>query len=477
MYSLSCAIQREDSDMRLIHIALVIQCTASGVLAGPTTETMTITPADLMQDDHFGYAIAADEGVLVVGSRLHDDPGLNDGAVYMYQSSTGALIRKMLTPDNSQGSGFGNAVALEMNTLTHRVLVGKESDRDEGIESGAVYVFDADTGAFLYKITTPDGGGSKFGATVAIEGDIAVIGAPESNVNGSRSGRAFIYDLNTGALMHILEAETPQNNALFGSDVDISSGLVVVGAQRESPNGVNSGAAYIFDAQSGQMLARFTSPDNELGDQFGNAVSIENPIVLIGALAEDENGANSGSAYVFSIDDPTMPMMTQKLLAPDGTTGDEFGIDVDLQPFKTTYHAVVGSWKSDIGEIDTGAVYRFELLEDGSLFSTEKLIASDANQDAFLGQSVALDLNASVFAGAPDDNTNFQNAGAVYVFDGAPPLCPADLNNDGELNFFDVSAFLTAYQSQNPIADFNNDGLFNFFDVSAFLVAFNAGCP
>ena len=55
--------------------------------------------------------------------------------------------------------------------------------------------------------------------------------------------------------------------------------------------------------------------------------------------------------------------------------------------------------------------------------------------------------------------------------------CPADLNGDGQYNFFDISAFLQAFGAQNPIADFNNDGLFNFFDISAFLQAFGAGCP
>jgi hypothetical protein len=55
--------------------------------------------------------------------------------------------------------------------------------------------------------------------------------------------------------------------------------------------------------------------------------------------------------------------------------------------------------------------------------------------------------------------------------------CPADLNGDDELNFFDVSAFLTAFNAMDPIADFNNDSVFNFFDVSAFLSAFNDGCP
>ncbi len=66
----------------------------------------------------------------------------------------------------------------------------------------------------------------------------------------------------------------------------------------------------------------------------------------------------------------------------------------------------------------------------------------------------------------------------AYVdFDSPPTLsavCAADLTGDGELNFFDVSAFLVQY---NDGADYNGDGSTNFFDVSAFLADYQAGCP
>jgi hypothetical protein len=55
--------------------------------------------------------------------------------------------------------------------------------------------------------------------------------------------------------------------------------------------------------------------------------------------------------------------------------------------------------------------------------------------------------------------------------------CPADLTGEGDLNFLDVSAFLSAFGMNDPIADFEPDGSFNFLDVSAFLAAFSAGCP
>jgi hypothetical protein len=55
--------------------------------------------------------------------------------------------------------------------------------------------------------------------------------------------------------------------------------------------------------------------------------------------------------------------------------------------------------------------------------------------------------------------------------------CPADLNDDRELNFLDVSSFLSMFADGQPEADFAPDGMFNFLDVSAFLTAFAAGCP
>jgi hypothetical protein len=85
------------------------------------------------------------------------------------------------------------------------------------------------------------------------------------------------------------------------------------------------------------------------------------------------------------------------------------------------------------------------------------------------------DIDAS---GSPDIVASNNNGFVVYLdecSDRAP--CPADLNGDGQLTFFDVSAFLQAYGDAHPDADFNGDGMFNFFDVTAFIVSFNGGCP
>lgn len=107
------------------------------------------------------------------------------------------------------------------------------------------------------------------------------------------------------------------------------------------------------------------------------------------------------------------------------------------------------------GTLDTNPTWTYDASEVGTA-----LAFGDLNND-----------------GRPDLALGYSGDTCVRIFFAPTPACPADLNNDGNLDFFDVSAFLSAFTAQNPIADFTYDGLFNFFDVSAFLSAFSAGCP
>ena len=112
--------------------------------------------------------------------------------------------------------------------------------------------------------------------------------------------------------------------------------------------------------------------------------------------------------------------------------------------------------------------------------------AIDAGNSLTVHPVVLLDFYGSARfvddTGTPDTGTSGGSLDVVDIgaaeFQGTtPPQCDADLNGDGKLDFFDVSAFLTAYNGMDPLADFTDDGMYNFFDVSAFLAAFNAGCP
>ena len=99
----------------------------------------------------------------------------------------------------------------------------------------------------------------------------------------------------------------------------------------------------------------------------------------------------------------------------------------------------------------------------------------DVSDPADMVRMDPIDADAESFAPIGTDrvlmSTNLGIAEYAFV------SCPADLNGDGELDFFDISAFLSAYNAQDPAADFTADGVFDFFDISAFLSAYNAGCP
>lgn len=103
----------------------------------------------------------------------------------------------------------------------------------------------------------------------------------------------------------------------------------------------------------------------------------------------------------------------------------------------------------------------------------DALISHPLDLPSVLGQDTAF-VGFTSATGAAWENHDLLS----WSYNGyTPAICPADLNGDGQLNFFDVSAFLSAFSNQDPAGDFNGDGSYNFFDVSAFLAAFSAGCP
>ncbi len=81
------------------------------------------------------------------------------------------------------------------------------------------------------------------------------------------------------------------------------------------------------------------------------------------------------------------------------------------------------------------------------------------------------------FGTSADRITGYASATGFTFIPGQGLPCSADLNGDGVLSFFDVSAFADAFVALDPIADYTGDGAFTFFDVSAFIVAYSAGCP
>jgi len=134
-------------------------------------EDLKITASDGALGDEFGGAIDIDQGIIAVGARNDDDNGVDSGAAYLFSVTTGAQTAKLVPADGAAGDEFGFSVAVKGGV----VVVGAVRDVHNGIASGSAYLFDASTGAQLAKLTASDAAaGDEFGFAVATDGVVGI---------------------------------------------------------------------------------------------------------------------------------------------------------------------------------------------------------------------------------------------------------------------------------------------------------------
>ena len=109
----------------------------------------------------------------------------------------------------------------------------------------------------------------------------------------------------------------------FGRSVSISSdgSTAIVGARYDDDNGSQSGSAYIYKLVEGiWQETKLLASDGADGDYFGQSVSIssDGSTAIVGAYGDDDNGTLSGSAYIYKLVGGVL--QETKLLASDGAT-------------------------------------------------------------------------------------------------------------------------------------------------------------
>tara|TARA_Y100000589_G_scaffold158174_1_gene150604 strand:+ start:680 stop:2221 length:1542 start_codon:yes stop_codon:yes gene_type:complete len=266
------------------------------------------------------------------------------------------------------------------------------------------------------KLTADDGAADdNYGWSVDISEGVAVIGAYQDDDNGDRSGSAYVFEQSVDGTWQQtakLMANDGAEDDRFGFDVAISNGVAVIGAHRDDDNGSNSGSAYVFEQLvdgTWQQTDKLTANDGASNDSFGDAVAILNGVVFIGAYRDDDNGSSSGSVYVFKqLKDGTWQQI-DKLTADDGASNDSFGSSIAI----SNGFAVIGSDGDDDNGSASGSAYVFEQLVDGTWQQAAKLTANDgAEQDRF-GFSVSISDGIAVIGNYGDDAFT----GSAYVFE------------------------------------------------------------
>lgn len=247
-----------------------------------------------------------------------------------------------------------------------------------------------------------------FGMAVSLSGGNALVGASFDGTTGSGSGRAYLFNASTGALLPVLENPTPATNDFFGQAVSLSGNRALIGVQNDDTSGLNAGIAYLFDATTGTLARTFLNPGPSLiaSDNFGFAVAQYGDRALISAIGDDAGAANAGAAYLF---DTVTGAHLWTFLNPTPASADQFGFDVALFGDR----ALISAASADTGATNAGSAYLFDTMT-GALIRTFNN-PTPALNDMF-GTKIALS-GTRALIGAPQDDTKGFNEGAAYLYD------------------------------------------------------------
>lgn len=278
-----------------------------------------LVAGDVIAGDHsnFGASVSVSSNIAIVGSPYNTYP-LNGsfavGSVYIFvrNNSVWTQQQKLITGNTNSNTHFGWSVAVNGNTL----VVG-EPDYSNGIAT----VFVQTGTMWNQQAYIGSGGGSvdRFGGAVAISNNTIVVGAASKNTN---KGEAYVFiPSGTNWLrQQTLDANDGLSNDQFGASVAINNDTIIIGAPGKSSG---SGEAYIF-TRSNNIWSPLQNLIGTTGQSFGTSVSITNNTAIVGAPGSNPS---KGSATVF-VRAGTVWVSQPILMATDGIVGDYFGISV-----------------------------------------------------------------------------------------------------------------------------------------------------
>jgi hypothetical protein len=439
------------------------------------------------ENAHMGYSMSLDGDLLAVGAPNQQSfaPGINgdegnfeapqSGAVYIFsRDETGWKQEAFIKPENSEEQDlFGYALALHENRLvvgapweqSSSPGVDADPDDNDSPQAGAVYVFERDGSSWEqvnYIKSHDPRQGDNFGHAVSIQrdGELAgqrlVVGAYQDTnsavgVNpGSRnedmpaSGAAYVFELRDGGWTQTayIKASNADPGDLFGSSIDISNDVLVVGAIKEQSDArgldgdqnnddlIFAGASYVFehDEDNDRWLqtAYLKASNTAERQRFGHAVSVDGDTIAIGAYTEssaatrvngnqdDTSAEEAGAVYIFDRapeDAGEAWQQTAYVKASNSDVMDRFGYAVALRSNVLVVGAIgeasaqhgVGANQGDNDSVGVGAVYVYSRLDDQ--WSQQVYIkATNADGGDSLGFSLGFD-GTTLAAGAPYEDS------------------------------------------------------------------------
>ncbi|HUP92164.1 MAG TPA: Calx-beta domain-containing protein [Solimonas sp.] len=405
--------------------------TAGGTNAGSATvftrsgsvwsQQQQLTASDGRSNDRFGLSVALSGDTALVGARDDDTAAGNGaGSAYVFVRSAGLWTQQqqLTASDGLSGDGFGASVALSGDTA----LVGANFDTltsPTRSAAGSAYVFVRSAAVWTQqqKLTASDAlANDQFGNSVALSGDTALVGAWfDDTAGGTNAGSAYVFERSAGLWTQqgqlIASDGSPDN---FGISVALSGDTALVGAPfHDTAGGLNAGAAYVYVRSAGLWTEQqqLTAADGLADDLFGYSVAVSGDTALVGARDDDTTGGNNAGSVTVFVRNAGLWTQQQQLTASDGLLNDGFGVSVALSGDT----ALVGAAFNDTaGGTNAGSAYVF-VRSAGLWTEQQQLTASDGLTNDDFGRAVALSGDTAL-VGANQDDAAGDDAGSAHVF-------------------------------------------------------------
>lgn len=399
--------------------ALVILALAgsAGVARAQHVQEQKLSASAPREDARFGNSVSLSGETALVGASS-ERPGVGQyaGAAYVFVHTDAGYVdqARLTASDGAESNYFGNSVSLAGDTA---VVGAWLADHPVGPAAGAVYVFDRNgtTWTESVKLTASDAALSDhFGASVALEGDTLIVGAPGADLSGGRTdaGAAYVF-VRTAAgwseQAKLVPADAWTGRQL-GAAVALSGDTAVVNGHQYGHGELSPGEVYVF-VQSGTTWSEQAKPKPDgVPTFFCGAVALSGDLLVLGAPRLNHPQLwldnQAGYAFVFRRSGTTW-LHEARLQALDPTVWAHFGYSVALDGERI----VVGA-----RDADRGAAYLFRREPLFPFWSARsKLVAGDGLPGDRFGCSVALAAERALVGAEADDRTRM-DIGSAYVF-------------------------------------------------------------
>ena len=414
--------------------------------------TTRVEALNVEEGASFGADVLLDGKTAIVSAHLEDSAGEDTGAVYVfsYEKNNWRKVTRLTPSGITSGGRFGSSCFLKGNLA----IVGAPFDSQEAEYSGAAYIFRKDVTGWQQeaKLVASDADYHDYFGQVAIDGDVAIVGAyfaNNSQTGGSQWGAAYVYRYDGSAWIQEdkLVPDVGSFRPKFGIRVALEGDVAVVGAYGDDGQGIDSGAAYVFqyNRYGWRSKAKLIGSGISSESYFGYGLSINGDLITVGSYGENNE---TGAAYVFRYNGTTW-VEEARLVPEDAVAGDRIGYDTVCYGNQVA----VSSYTSD-------KVYLYEYTgTEWQLRDTFVDLVDDIAGNSRFGYSVALD-SGTLVVGAYLNSESASEAGAAYIFN----YMNNDCNTNGVLDECDIVSGVARDCNENSILDFCEDAQLGDFD-------------